>query len=125
MKIVYNSNGDILLSVENSVSLDDLPYYRNNDDLVSIDNLGDDYQILQCEKPNDYVSSEYIVVNNLLEKRPVDVVVVDPDEYKRLREFAYPPMADYIDGIVKGDEAQVQAYIDACLAVKAKYPKPN
>ena len=33
-------------------------------------------------------------------------------------------MADYIDGIVKGDTAQVQTYIDACLAVKAKYPKP-
>ena len=28
-------------------------------------------------------------------------------------------------GIVKGDTAQVQAYIDACLAVKAKYPKPE
>ena len=28
-------------------------------------------------------------------------------------------------GKVKGDQAQVQAYIDACLAVKAKYPKPE
>jgi hypothetical protein len=37
----------------------------------------------------------------------------------------YPPITDYIDGIVKGDQAQVQAYIDACLAVKAKYPKPE
>jgi uncharacterized protein (UPF0297 family) len=45
-------------------------------------------------------------------------------EYQRLRAKEYPPMADYLDGIVKGDEAQVQAYIDACLAVKAKYPKP-
>jgi len=26
---------------------------------------------------------------------------------------------------VKGDTAQTQAYIDACLAVKAKYPKPE
>jgi hypothetical protein len=32
-------------------------------------------------------------------------------------------MTDYLDGIVKGDDAQVQAYIDACLAVKNKYPK--
>jgi len=40
------------------------------------------------------------------------------------RAAEYPPMADYLDGIVKGDDAQVQAYIDACLAVKAKYPKP-
>ena len=43
--------------------------------------------------------------------------------YKSDRAAEYPPIADYIDGIVKGDQAQVQAYIDACLAVKAKYPK--
>jgi hypothetical protein len=46
-------------------------------------------------------------------------------EYQRHRAAAYPPVTDYIDGIVKGDTAQVQAYIDACLAVKAKYPKPE
>ena len=45
-------------------------------------------------------------------------------QYQHQRAAEYPPMADYIDGIVKGDQAQVQAYIDACLAVKAKYPKP-
>lgn len=43
--------------------------------------------------------------------------------YAEDRRREYPPMADYLDGIVKGDTAQVQAYIDACLAVKAKYPK--
>lgn len=43
--------------------------------------------------------------------------------YVELRRVEYPPMSDYLDGIVKGDQAQVQAYIDACLAVKAKYPK--
>lgn len=51
--------------------------------------------------------------------------IVDPLEYKRKRAAEYPPMADYLDGIVKGDQAQVQAYVDACLAVKAKYPKPT
>lgn len=45
--------------------------------------------------------------------------------YKAQRAAEYPPMADYLDGIVKGDQAQVQAYVDACLAVKAKYPKPS
>lgn len=48
----------------------------------------------------------------------------DAAEYQRLRAAEYPDMADYLDGIVKGDEAQVAAYIAACLAVKAKYPKP-
>lgn len=46
-------------------------------------------------------------------------------EYQRQRAAEYPPMSDYLDGVVKGDQAQVQAYIDACLAVKAKYPKPE
>lgn len=46
-------------------------------------------------------------------------------EYQRKRAAEYPPMADYLDGIVKGDQTQVQAYVDACLAVKAKYPKPQ
>ncbi len=43
--------------------------------------------------------------------------------YAELRAAEYPDFRDYLDGIVKGDQAQVQAYIDACLAVKAKYPK--
>lgn len=45
-------------------------------------------------------------------------------EYQRLRAKEYPDFKDYLDGIVKGDQAQIQSYIDACLAVKAKYPKP-
>jgi len=40
-----------------------------------------------------------------------------------LRAESYPPMADYLDAIVKGDEEQRQKYLDDCLAVKAKYPK--
>ena len=47
-----------------------------------------------------------------------------PLQYQHLRANAYPPASDYLDGIVKGDAVQVQAYIAACLAVKAKYPKP-
>lgn len=44
--------------------------------------------------------------------------------YKQQRADEYPDFRDYLDGIVKGDQAQVDAYIAACLAVKAKYPKP-
>lgn len=49
----------------------------------------------------------------------------DALEYQRLRALEYPPMADYLDGIVKGDQTQIDAYIAACLAVKEKYPKPE
>jgi hypothetical protein len=37
----------------------------------------------------------------------------------------YPPIEEYIDGVVKGDQSQIDEYINKCLAVKAKYPKPN
>ena len=49
--------------------------------------------------------------------------LVASEAYKEKRAAEYPPMTDYLDGIVKGDTAQVKAYIDACLAVKAKYSK--
>ena len=49
--------------------------------------------------------------------------LVASEAYKAKRAAEYPPYTDYLDGIVKGDNAQVQAYIDACKAVKNKYPK--
>lgn len=45
--------------------------------------------------------------------------------YIDLRAAEYPPATDYLDGIVKGDQAQIDKYIADCLAVKAKYPKPE
>jgi hypothetical protein len=46
-------------------------------------------------------------------------------QYQRQRAAKYPPITDYIDGVVKGDQAQIDKYIADCLAVKAMYPKPQ
>jgi len=43
--------------------------------------------------------------------------------YKFKRAAEYPDFREYLDGIVKGDQAQIDAYIAACQAVKNKYPK--
>jgi hypothetical protein len=43
--------------------------------------------------------------------------------YAQKRAAEYPPMTDYLDGVVKGDQAQIDKYIADCLAVKAAYPK--
>ena len=63
---------------------------------------------------------------------PEEIAIMQRDEaafaktaYIINRAAEYPPMTDYLDGVVKGDQAQIDAYIAACLAVKAKYPKPN
>ena len=47
----------------------------------------------------------------------------DPEAYKAQRQREYPPMTDYLDGIAKGDQAQINKYIADCLAVKERYPK--
>ena len=48
---------------------------------------------------------------------------VDPNAYKAKRAAEYPPITDYLDGVVKGDQVQIDKYIADCQAVKAKYPK--
>jgi hypothetical protein len=44
--------------------------------------------------------------------------------YQHQRAEAYPPIADYLDGVVKGDQVQIDKYISDCQAVKVKHPKP-
>jgi len=61
--------------------------------------------------------AEIKVVNAALAER-------ESNAYKDQRALAYPPISDYLDGIVKGDQAQIDTYIAACLAVKAEFPKP-
>ena len=48
---------------------------------------------------------------------------VDAHAYIAKRASEYPNITDYIDGVVKGDQAQIDKYIADCLAVKAKFPK--
>jgi hypothetical protein len=48
---------------------------------------------------------------------------IDAHAYIAKRQAEYPPMTDWIDGMVKGDQAQIDKYIADCNAVKAKYPK--
>ena len=43
--------------------------------------------------------------------------------YKELRAAEYPDFREYLDGVVKGDQAQIDKYIADCNTVKAKYPK--
>ena len=48
---------------------------------------------------------------------------IDAHAYIAKRQAEYPPITDYLDGIAKGDQAQIDKYIADCQAVKTKYPK--
>jgi len=73
--------------------------------------------IIRGDTAYDKDEKEVIYDNNAVE------ALIAAEAYKDKRATEYPPFTDYLDGIVKSDNAQVQAYIDACLAVKEKYPK--
>mgnify|MGYP003335733285 FL=1 len=49
---------------------------------------------------------------------------IDDRAYITKRQAEYPNFADYLDGVVKGDQEQINKYIADCQAVKNKYPKP-
>lgn len=48
----------------------------------------------------------------------------DSLSYAEKRAASYPNFMEYLDGVVKGDQAQIDAYIAACVAVKERFPKP-
>lgn len=62
--------------------------------------------------------------DDIEEKRQELIIEYNSSLYQKQRSLEYPPIEDYIDGVVKGDQAQIDAYIQKCLEVKAKYPKP-
>ena len=86
------------------------------DDVVEVSEQ--DYNNLQ----NGHLDGKQIVPNR--QGKPVLVnQEVTVFSYAEKRQREYPPMENYLDGIVKGDQAQIDKYISDCLAVKAKYPK--
>jgi len=64
-----------------------------------------------------------IPANQILAKQQELIAEYNYNQYQRDRAKEYPDFKDYLDGIVKGDQAQIDKYIADCLAVKAKYPK--
>jgi hypothetical protein len=64
-----------------------------------------------------------IAKNTILIKQQELITEYNSTQYQRDRAKEYPDFKDYLDGIVKGDQQQIDKYIADCLAVKAKYPK--
>jgi hypothetical protein len=87
------------------------------DKMSAIFKLYPNVTVIRGDVAYDKDNNEVTYDNNAVE------ALVASEAYKAKRAAEYPPMTDYLDGIVKGDNAQVQAYIDACNAVKNKYPK--
>ena len=64
-----------------------------------------------------------IPANEILAKQQELIAEYNSKQYQRDRQKEYPDFKEYLDGIVKGDQVQIDKYITDCLAIKAKYPK--
>ena len=60
------------------------------------------------------------------------MIIVHTREYKEARQEAYPPVGDQLDALFRHFAAdpdnvppELQAWVDACQAVKDRYPKPE
>jgi len=94
-----------------------MPHFKNANNELFWLNEGDDPQkwLPGCVQITD---AEAATIRAHNQQAAFDALT-----YAEKRAAEYPSITDYIDGIVKGDQAQVQDYVDKCIAVKAKYPK--
>lgn len=92
--------------------------YKDSDDRIwAYEPDGSQDHLIGDKTPITKTEADAIIAQQELER-------FDALSYAEKRRAEYPNFLDYIDGVVKGDQAQIDQYITQCLAVKAKYPKP-
>ena len=72
------------------------------------------------EEDNDIIETRLV---NVYEEVEVDVVAWRKENYALLRQAVYPPIEEYVDAVVKGDEKAIESYKSKCLNVKERFPK--
>jgi hypothetical protein len=58
-----------------------------------------------------------------VEQLKIDAIEAAKKKWIMRRQMAYPPVTDWLDGMVKGDQTQMDKYVADCLAVKDRFPK--
>ena len=95
-----------------------MKYYRSpNSEIYAYEADGSQDHII----PEDYIAITDAEADQLRSANTQSRF--DALTYADKRRSEYPPVTDYLDAVVKGDQAAIAAYIAACQAVKAKYPK--
>lgn len=93
-------------------------------------NVADDYAATEwlSDVPMPSLADVEAEIAKIAAGNPTDASGRIKYEYRRLRAPEYPPVTDLADAIFwqqQGDNSKMEAYVAACEAVKAKYPKPE
>lgn len=104
----------VTTGVENEIVKSVNHHRFNNGEIVNVEE-----NVIRVEA-DEALIVEWLAMQNC---DPVEYPNYEIDNYVKLRVAEYPPLSDFVDAHVKNDTVALQAYIDKCLAVKAKYPK--
>jgi hypothetical protein len=94
-----------------------MKYYKNNhNEIFAYEDNGTQDHLIGDKTPITQTEAQQLLAQRTQTE-------FDSKNYAEKRRAEYPSILDYIDGVVKGDQAQIDTYIAKCRAVKAKYPK--
>jgi len=95
-----------------------MKYYKNSsNEIYAYESDGSQDHVI----PKDYVAITDAEADQIRTANAQSIF--NALDYADKRRAEYPPITDYLDAVVKGDQEGIAAYIAACQAVKAKYPK--
>jgi len=96
-----------------------MPHYTNTarTEVRWLDSVNEEAQYL----PQGFTQITDSEANTI--RAAIQTAQFNAQTYAQKRAAEYPPATDYLDGVVKGDQAQIDKYIADCLAIKNKYPK--
>lgn len=96
-----------------------MKHYKNDKDEVF--GFSEDQEVPVGLVEITKAEADRLGVLNYEKSRETEVAKLD---YVRQRILFYPPLGEFVDAWVKGDEAALEEYRAECLAVKARFPKP-
>ena len=80
-------------------------------------------EVKHTKQKFDVDANKWVYVETLAEPGSTTQVFDEILTYEDARLRDYPKMEDYVDGVVKSNDAQVAEYINKCNEVKAMWPK--
>lgn len=88
----------------------------------TIEHVNENYDSIVSEIQ---IKEQSIDMNSVYHPSTDEIATNEINHVRMQRSLEYPPIEDFADAWVKNDTAALEEYRQACLAVKAKYPKPE
>jgi hypothetical protein len=99
-----------------------IPNINDEDEFLSVNPTGGFFKVVDLppSASQEWIRNE---ANEIISNKEADDIIAN-NMYKDARKAEYPDFFEYLDGLVKNDQDQINSYLNKCIEVKLKYPKP-